>query len=150
MSAPFPKKCSCGRSHTRAEWDALPLCGVMELIPGERLEMRNCPCRSTIAVDSGELESEEVMDIKDSSPDIGVPSTRFDRDRHLAALGHTSERLQSVIDLDTVGVRLAIAALKTAREVVSNPKATAIDCDMAVECAVAAVCMARMPMRGAA
>lgn len=42
-------RCSCGRSHTLAEWDKLPLVGVMDA-DGEKLEQRNCECGSTISI----------------------------------------------------------------------------------------------------
>lgn len=48
------KTCKCGRSFTKAEWAALKLCGpqvyeTVKLII--TLELRHCPCRSTIAVE---------------------------------------------------------------------------------------------------
>jgi hypothetical protein len=45
-----PKVCGrCARSFTQAEWAALPLLGV-QVFPDEKLELRNCPCGSTLAV----------------------------------------------------------------------------------------------------
>jgi hypothetical protein len=51
----FPHVCACGRSHTRAEWEALPLVGYFDtpeddIGPAETQEWRNCECGSTIAV----------------------------------------------------------------------------------------------------
>ncbi|MDE3097486.1 MAG: hypothetical protein KGK07_15985 [Chloroflexota bacterium] len=52
------KRCECGRTFTRAEWRQLPLTGTMKddaIYDGhpERtlIELRNCPCGSTIAVE---------------------------------------------------------------------------------------------------
>ena len=60
----FPKKCPCGRTHTEVEWRSLGLVGIGSgLFPdtGERygpdLEIRNCPCQSSIAV---AIEPQEV------------------------------------------------------------------------------------------
>lgn len=41
------KKCGCGREHTKEDWKQLPLVGVMQ---EDFLELRNCPCGSTIAL----------------------------------------------------------------------------------------------------
>jgi hypothetical protein len=43
--------CSCGRRHTQAQWGALPFVGVQETSDGERLELRNCSCGSTRALE---------------------------------------------------------------------------------------------------
>ena len=47
--APASKRCSCGASHDPYEWTQLPCLGVMgdEV---DRLELRNCACLSTLAV----------------------------------------------------------------------------------------------------
>lgn len=46
------KQCGCGRSFTEETWRALDYCGRMDL--GEEdepaLELRNCPCGSTLAI----------------------------------------------------------------------------------------------------
>jgi len=42
--------CSCQRTFTSKQWDALPYVGVMRDAV-ERLELRNCPCGSTRAVE---------------------------------------------------------------------------------------------------
>lgn len=47
------KPCTkCSRAYTRAEWEALPLVGYGDAFDegDRRLELRNCPCHSTIAV----------------------------------------------------------------------------------------------------
>jgi hypothetical protein len=48
-----PKKCNCcGKVHDAQAWDALPLVGRQD--DGvELLELRNCTCRSTIAIAYG-------------------------------------------------------------------------------------------------
>ena len=50
------KTCSCGRHHDAAAWRGLPFVGV-QAMGGERVELRNCQCRSTIAVELGPDES---------------------------------------------------------------------------------------------
>jgi hypothetical protein len=46
------KACSaCGRGYTREEWLALPLVGIQPDLGGGSMELRNCVCRSTLAVD---------------------------------------------------------------------------------------------------
>lgn len=48
----FPKSCACGRSHSKSEWPRLQLVGVQKGIDDlPRLELRNCSCESTIAVE---------------------------------------------------------------------------------------------------
>lgn len=43
------KRCGCGREHDAEAWARLPFCGVQE--DAElRLELRHCPCGSTLAV----------------------------------------------------------------------------------------------------
>lgn len=43
------KTCGCGRRYTDAEWKQLKLVGVQD--DGvERIELRSCTCRSTIAI----------------------------------------------------------------------------------------------------
>lgn len=51
-------KCSCGRTYNRKTWKALKNLGVMhipadEFGPESNVEMRNCACGSTMAIDSG-------------------------------------------------------------------------------------------------
>ncbi len=50
-AAPVIKRCSCGRQYTRGTWRMLQFKGVQDIGDGTRLEMRNCLCRSTIAID---------------------------------------------------------------------------------------------------
>jgi hypothetical protein len=49
------KTCSCGRRYTVAEWRALPCIGSTfyddEIGRWFRLELRNCACRSTMALE---------------------------------------------------------------------------------------------------
>ena len=53
MTAETTKTCGCGRTHDAAGWAALPLVGHMDLdADGDaRVELRNCVCRSTLAID---------------------------------------------------------------------------------------------------
>lgn len=52
-AAPPVCTCACGRSFTAAEWKLLELVGRMDLDEDgdQRLELRNCPCRSTRAIE---------------------------------------------------------------------------------------------------
>jgi hypothetical protein len=43
------KRCGCGRCFTRAQWRELQYVGA-QADDVETLELRNCPCGSTIAV----------------------------------------------------------------------------------------------------
>lgn len=54
------KACGCGRSYTRDQWHRLALVGI-QLVDDEMgpLELRNCPCGSTHAVDIGDRHEEE-------------------------------------------------------------------------------------------
>jgi len=48
------KACGCGRVHDLRDpeaWTALPYVGLMEDGDGGWIALRNCPCRSTLAVD---------------------------------------------------------------------------------------------------
>lgn len=47
------KACGCGRTYTAEEWAALELVGIMA-DDVETIELRNCPCGSTIAVEASE------------------------------------------------------------------------------------------------
>ena len=48
---PTFKQCACGRGYTRAEWDALALCGHIEFDGSSLIELRHCAaCDSSIAV----------------------------------------------------------------------------------------------------
>lgn len=46
----FPKRCKCGRKYTVAQWKKLQLVGTQGDEPGYILELRNCVCKSTLAV----------------------------------------------------------------------------------------------------
>ena len=48
------KTCGCGRAHDAAGWRALVVvgyCGASNGEASQRLELRQCPCGSTLAVD---------------------------------------------------------------------------------------------------
>lgn len=52
--ATIAKRCSCGTSFTRAEWEQLPFVGIhADGVTPERLDLRNHDpgCKSTIAVE---------------------------------------------------------------------------------------------------
>jgi CheY-like chemotaxis protein len=55
------KQCGCGREYTRDQWLALGLCGRIH-VPGGgiALELRNCVCGSSIAVQSDEPADDDV------------------------------------------------------------------------------------------
>lgn len=55
-SDPIIKKCGCGNTFTQAQWKKLEHKGYLhtpadEVGPEELLELRNCPCHSTLAVE---------------------------------------------------------------------------------------------------
>jgi CheY-like chemotaxis protein len=56
------KQCGCGREYSRDEWGALRLCGRIH-VPGRNfaLELRNCVCGSSIAVQSEELPDDDAV-----------------------------------------------------------------------------------------
>lgn len=46
------KTCTCcGRQHDAASWAALPLKGYVGVVARVTLELRNCTCGSTLAVE---------------------------------------------------------------------------------------------------
>lgn len=50
----FPKRCQCcGRTYDERSWAALPRIGEPYDDGYVVLELRNCPCRSTLAVELG-------------------------------------------------------------------------------------------------
>ena len=51
----WPKRCSCGRSYGRSEWARLPFVGKASDSQCH-IELRNCVCGSTIAMDERELD----------------------------------------------------------------------------------------------
>jgi hypothetical protein len=48
--ASWPKSCRCGATWSEPEWRELPFVGYAENGDGGELELRNCTCGSTIAV----------------------------------------------------------------------------------------------------
>ncbi|HLK36054.1 MAG TPA: hypothetical protein VKU41_04830 [Polyangiaceae bacterium] len=56
MSAGTVKVCSCGRPFDHAQWMKLPFAGVLDG-DGEKLDLRNCSCHSTIALELPESVS---------------------------------------------------------------------------------------------
>ena len=61
----LPKRCGCcGHEYTPAAWGRLPLVGVQPVPGWPSIELRNCPCGTTLAVelsdpgDPGELDRE--------------------------------------------------------------------------------------------
>ncbi|MGH7296902.1 MAG: response regulator [Polyangiaceae bacterium] len=53
------KACACGKVYTFETWRELPICGLMR-VPGRRgaIELRNCPCGSSLGVDLGADEAD--------------------------------------------------------------------------------------------
>lgn len=45
------KTCGCGSELTAEAWSALPFVGIQDLGEGERAELRNHDCGSTIAIE---------------------------------------------------------------------------------------------------
>lgn len=54
------KTCGCGRTFTVEEWRELPGCGRMPDEEGD-LDLRHCPCGSTIAVLVSDLEEDDRL-----------------------------------------------------------------------------------------
>ena len=44
------KTCSCGRQYTRRQWEKLPYVGEQDDFAGGVLELRNCPCETTLSI----------------------------------------------------------------------------------------------------
>lgn len=55
------KTCPCGRTFTFDQWRELPGCGRMDDGDGGALDLRNCPCGSTIAVDVAILQEDDRL-----------------------------------------------------------------------------------------
>jgi len=49
--ARWPKRCACGACYWPAAWSALPFVGHLDVCDDELIELRNCRCGSTIAVE---------------------------------------------------------------------------------------------------
>jgi len=46
------KRCrKCGTAHSREAWAALRYVGLQDLSEGEVMELRHCPCGSTIGIE---------------------------------------------------------------------------------------------------
>lgn len=54
------KICRCHRTYTRESWDALPLVGIQHVDEGLDLELRNCGCGSTIAIELVDPEADTL------------------------------------------------------------------------------------------
>lgn len=44
------RRCGCGQAHSRSGWASLRYVGPMDDGAGGRLELRNCRCGSTLAI----------------------------------------------------------------------------------------------------
>ena len=54
------KRCSCGKAYTHAEWERLPYVGIQSSGDEEtELELRNCPCENTIAIERPKRQAKE-------------------------------------------------------------------------------------------
>lgn len=51
--APNPEtiQCGCGRKYSTEEWNRLEYVGLQDDQDGGWLELRNCQCRSTLAIE---------------------------------------------------------------------------------------------------
>ena len=69
--------CSCGR---RNDWQALPVLGEQTMPWGERLELRNCPCGSTLSLvlEDGDFDAWEFAD-GEHCPDLVVETLGIGR-----------------------------------------------------------------------
>ncbi len=60
------KTCSCGRTFSRESWNRIPVSGFMDKgkdLAGVVIELKNCECGSTLAVDLGD-EPDSIATIK--------------------------------------------------------------------------------------
>lgn len=73
----FPKVCSCGASYTEATWKSLEIVGEMHDGEGEAIELRNCPCGSTISI----VIPEETTDDRTDLGDECAREARAERER---------------------------------------------------------------------
>jgi hypothetical protein len=65
MDARFPKQCpNCQTVYTKETWAKLKYVGEQEDGEGEVLELRNCPCTSTISIDISAERSAEAKQLK--------------------------------------------------------------------------------------
>ena len=53
----WPKKCRCGETWSRDEWNELPPIGVYNASAEDVLELRTCVCGANLAVPTKELEA---------------------------------------------------------------------------------------------
>ncbi len=53
--ARWPKRCLCGACYWPATWSALPFVGMLDVADPLPIELRNCRCGSTIAVEGSAL-----------------------------------------------------------------------------------------------
>lgn len=72
---PPVKSCKCGLAFDESAWRALPLTGTMSDGDGGELELRNCHCGSTIAIEIvPHLAPPAPSDPRPNSPeDLGYP-----------------------------------------------------------------------------
>jgi hypothetical protein len=92
------KACACGLTHSAASWRELPLIGRQD--DGvEVLELRNCACRSTLAVVVG--PGSEMLD---------ELSRLFRAEASTAACDSECERLRGIADELLLRSLAAIAA----------------------------------------
>lgn len=58
----WPKVCGCGRRHSAAGWAGLVRVGEHENVDGDLLELRNCPCGSTLSIMQAPAARDEAND----------------------------------------------------------------------------------------
>jgi len=57
----FPKVCGCGRTYDVDAWRDLHGAGRMDDGEGGQIDLRHCPCHSTLAVPVAELEEDDRL-----------------------------------------------------------------------------------------
>lgn len=60
----WPKRCGCGVVHWSTSWETLKLVGTASYEPGELLELRNCGCGSTLAI--------QIIPVRSTPPSGGM------------------------------------------------------------------------------
>jgi CheY-like chemotaxis protein len=87
LPADVVKRCTCGREYTRAQWLALPRCGRMNLARrGSVVEVRNCPCGSSMALPLDESGASDEGGTELPRPALLRNLLVVDRDTHVRRL----------------------------------------------------------------
>jgi hypothetical protein len=56
----WPKRCACGAVYSREKWMELPLVGRLNAAENDHLEIRNCVCGSSLAVEIDDVDHDQA------------------------------------------------------------------------------------------